>query len=92
MLISKLVVSVYRPLILKWKRISELFTGMIHFAVYIPETVTQHENIDLLLGKRVKDQVKIYWLLPFFGKTGNIDTILDYLKAIINLKGNLDYF
>lgn len=52
----------------------------------------QHENIDLLLGKRVKDQVKIYWLLPFFGKTGNIDTILDYLKAIINLKGNLDCF
>lgn len=57
LLISKLVLSLYRPLILKWKHISELFPGMIHFAVYIPETVIQHENIDLL-GKRVKDQVK----------------------------------
>lgn len=38
------------------------------------------------------DQVKNSLLLPFFSKTGSIDTILDYLKAIINLEGILDCF
>lgn len=33
-----------------------------------------------------------YLHLSYFGKTGNIDTILDYLKAIINLEGNPDCF